>query len=98
MIAAGAAQLREIGLREALILALERVGEVDVLEQTLRDQVANRQRRLATQRPHGVHGGHGHVVERLGAAGAEVEDAALVGMLEEPQVHGDHVIHEDEVA
>ena len=40
----------------------------------------------------------GDVVERLGAAAAEVEDAARLGVGEEPEVDRDHVVDEDEIA
>src|SRR6185312_8587155 len=41
--------------------------------------------------------GLGHVVEGLGAAGAEVVYPRDLGMLPEPEVHGTHVVHMDEV-
>ena len=99
VVATGGAQPGQVGLREALVLALECLGEVDVLDQSLAHQFGERQRfGVASQRAGRVHGGHGNVVERLRTPGAQVEHTALAGALQEPQVDGDHVAHEHEVA
>ena len=42
--------------------------------------------------------GDRHVIERLGPPGAKIEDAGFLGVVEEPQIHGNHVIDKDEVA
>ena len=46
----------------------------------------------------GVDHGAGHVVKGLGAARAEVEDAAFLGVVEVPQVDRHHVVHKHKVA
>ena len=63
-----------------------------------RDDLGQRQRRFAALGARRIDHRRGDVVERLGAAAAEVEDAARLGMGEEPEVDGDDVVDEDEVA
>ena len=74
-------------------------GEVDVLDDARR-RPAPSSGSAASPRfgAAGVDDGEGDVVERLGPAGAEVEDAARLRMLEEPEVDRDHVVDDDEVA
>jgi hypothetical protein len=98
MAAAGAAQARQVGLGEALVFADQRRGEVDVFDQAGGDRLGERERGLAACRTRRVDDRRGDVVERLGAAAAEIEDAARLGMGEEPEVDGDDVVDEDEVA
>ena len=65
----------------------------------VRDELpASGSARLAARRARGVDDRRGDVVERLRPAAAEVEDAARLGMLEEPEVDRDDVVDEDEVA
>src|SRR6185503_7233402 len=82
VVAAGGAECRHIRLGEALVTALEHLREGDVLDLALAVVLDD---------------GLGDIVEGLGAAGAEVEDAGDLGMLPGPQVHGTDVVHVDEV-
>src|SRR5690606_15533744 len=95
---AGGAQPRQVAAREALVLALERIGEIDVLDQAGRHHARQVERRLAAQLPQGGDHGARDVVERLRPAGAAVEDAAHRRVVEAVQVDRDDVVHMDEVA
>ena len=77
------AQRAHVDLGVALVAALEVLCEGDVLD--LPALVV------------GVHG-LGHVVEALGAAGAAVEDAADLGVIQQPEVHGHHIVDVDKIA
>ena len=90
----------EVGLGVALVLALQlRPGtamySIDALRPRSSSSVsaASPSRRAA-----GVDRRRRHVVEALRAAGAEVEDAGLVRMVEEVHVDLDHVVDGDEIA
>ena len=61
-------------------------------------QVRERQRRLAGCRPARVDGGDRDVVEALRGAGADVEDARLLRVVEEIQIHAHRVFDGDEIA
>src|SRR5690554_4351724 len=82
-IVAGLAQAADIGAGVALVAPLELVGEVDVLDAAAAVVVDHR---LADR------------LEGLGAAAAQVEDAGCLKVIEEPEVHADHIAHVDEVA
>src|ERR1700733_8630170 len=83
VVAAGGAEIGEVRFREALVATLEHVREGDVFDLALAEVL-----------DHGL----GHVVEGLGAAGAEVEYPRDFGVLPKPQVHRAHIVHVDEVA
>lgn len=77
------AQRAHVGLGVALVTALEVLGELDVLYLA-----------ALVVCDHGL----GHFVETLRAAGAAVEDSADLGVVEQPEVNGHHVVDVDEVA
>src|SRR5260221_7859977 len=88
----------QIGLREALVLAHELRRKRDVLDRLRRAQLPERERLLAAGGPNRVHRGARHLVEAFRAPGAHVEDARELGMVEEEEIHANHVLDRDEVA
>src|ERR1035441_9102918 len=93
--AAGGAKTGQIGLGEALVLADQGRRKVDIFDLSGATGRAERHRPLAAPGPAGIDDGERHVVERLRPAAAEVEDAARLRMLEEPEVDGDDVVDVD---
>src|ERR1035441_9965889 len=96
--AAGGAKTGQIGLGEALVLADQGRRKVDIFDLSGANELGERQRRLAAPGPAGIDDGERHVVERLRPAAAEVEDAARLRMIEEPEVDGNDVVDVDEIA
>src|SRR6185369_911145 len=94
----GSAQAGQIALRECLVLALQRLGEGDVFQQALCPQFFERQRRLVPGLAATVDRRHRDIVEALCPAGAEVEDAGLLGMVEEKEIDLGDIADEDEIA
>src|SRR5882672_4567954 len=92
------AKAREVGLREALVLADQRFGKRDVLDEAPTHEFGQGQCGLTLERTRRVDGRDGDVVEGLCAPAAEVEDAARLRVLQEPDIDGYHVIDGDEVA
>src|SRR6185295_20066747 len=88
------AQPRQVRLGKALVALLEALGERDVLDEAaLRELACGVLGAL-----HRVDRRRGELVEGLRAAGAAVEDARHLAVLEEPEVHVDHVVDVHEVA
>src|SRR3954470_13976107 len=87
-------QPRQVRLGEALVALLEAFGKRDVLDEAALRELA----RGVLGALHRVDRRGGELVEGLRAAGAAVEDARHLAMLEEPEVHVDHVVHVHEVA
>src|SRR5262245_60488703 len=81
-IVAGAAQPAHIGLREALVAALQTVGKGDVLDGAFAERGDHRL---------------GDRAEGLRAAGAAIEDAARA-LVPQPEVHVGDVADMDEIA
>ena len=98
MVAAGRAQSGQVGLGVALVFAAQRIREGHVFHQPLLGDVIQWQCGFAAQASHGIDHRAGYVVERLCAARAEVEDAALGRMVKEPEVDRHHIVDEHKVA
>src|SRR5215218_1005193 len=75
VVAADAAQPAQVRFGEALVLADQRRGKVDVVDLAGGHHLGQRLRRLAAFGARGIDDRHGDVVERLRMAAAEVEDA-----------------------
>src|ERR1051326_6932200 len=88
------AQPRQVGLGEALVALPEALRERDVLDEAALGQLA----RVVVAALHRVDGRGGELVEGLRASTAAVEDARHLAVLEEPEVHVDHVVDVHEVA
>src|SRR5690606_28678522 len=71
---AGGPQLRHVGLRITLVAAFQVVGERDIAQQPLFDQLVQRQGRFAALLPQGIDDSGGHIVERLRTARAAIEN------------------------
>src|ERR1019366_2495105 len=98
MVATSAAKAGEVGLGEALVLADQGRRKVDVLDLARAHEVCERQHGFAARGPTGIDDGERDIVERLGPATAEIEDATGLRMLQEPEVDGNDIVDEDEVA
>ena len=90
-VVAGLTQLTQVGLGEALVLSLQRLGERDVFDETLLEQGIERFRRFALQRAAAIDVGGGEFVEALRPPGTDVKNSRLVGVVEEEQIDLGHV-------
>src|SRR5690606_17077048 len=95
---AGGAQPRQVAAREALVLALERIGEIDVLDQAGRHHARQVERRLGSPLPRGAGQRAWDVVVPVRQAGAAVAAAAHRWVVEAVQVERDVVGNLEEVA
>src|SRR5690606_16838809 len=91
-------QLRHVSLRIALVAAFQVVRERDIAQQPLFDQLVQRQGRFAALLPQGIDDSGGHIVERLRTARAAIENTRHLGVVEEMQIDGDHVVDRNEIA
>ena len=96
-VATRGAQLREVGLGVGLVLALERLGEGDVLDFACGNGFFEAESGLTLGFAKRIDHGKRHVVEGLGAARTAVVDAGD-GLVEEVHEHVHDVVDVDEVA
>src|SRR5574343_1809637 len=96
-VVASRTKLAQISMSEGLIFALQRLGESDVLEQTLRPQLFQRERCFILCLTAAVDRSDCHVVETLRPAGTQVEDTGLLGVVEEKQVDLGDITHEHKI-
>src|SRR5579859_4689277 len=96
-VATSGAQPRQVSLCTTLVLTDQRLRKGDVLNDILRNHLRERQQWLAPYRPTGVHGRVCYVIEWSCQAGAEIEDATAIRVLEEPQIHFHHIVYKDKI-
>jgi len=98
VVAAGRAQYRQIRLRVALVLAAQGLGKRLVDDQFGSDRVRQWQRGVPGCAASGVDDCQRDIVERLGPPGTKIEQAAACGMVEKPEIDGNHIVDIDEIA
>ena len=79
----GSAQTGQIALGKSLILAFQRFRESGVFEQALRTQLVERQRLFVFGLAAAVDRSNRNIVEALRPAGAEIENARFIRVIEE---------------
>src|SRR5574343_466109 len=94
----GLAQARQVSLGEGLVLALQRIREGNVFEQTLRVEFGQQQLNIALRLAATIDGSNRDIVERLGTSGAEIENAGLFRVIQEKQVDLGDIANKDEIA
>src|SRR5579864_2369001 len=92
------AKTREIRLREALVLAMERLGHRNVGDRPIAGQLVERARRIARKAAARVDRRVRDGIERRRVAGAEVEDARALATIVEVEIRRDDVVDMDEIA
>ena len=85
-------QLAEVGLREALLLADEFSREWNVLDGSAAMQIVEAERGLACGGATGIDGCGGHSVERRCVAAADIEHAAAIALVQEPEIRIHHIV------